>query len=208
MAAHNGHGADAHDAHGDHGGHHHGPYEAELELIGLHGIVAEYVEPEDLLHAAEAASAAGYKKMDAYSPMPIHGLAEAIGFFDDRVPWSAFFGGLCGCIGGWMIQYFVAVIDYPWNVGGKPLLSWPQMIPVAYELTIFNAAFSVAGAMIALNGLPRPYHSIFNAKNFERATSDRFFLCIESDDPQFDPVETARFLRTTHGVTEVSEVAK
>jgi Protein of unknown function (DUF3341) len=201
---------DEHDGHGDGhhgGGHTHGPYEAELEITGLYGIVAEFHDPDDLLHAAEMARDAGYTKMDAYSPMPIHGLAEAVLHYDDRVPWSAFFGGLFGCLGGWLIEYWIAVIDYAWNVGGKPLLSWPMMIPVAYELTILNAAFSAAGAMIFLNGLPRPYHSIFNAKNFDRATYDRFFLCIEAIDPQFDERQTARFLLGT-GADDVSEVAK
>lgn len=185
-------------------GHGHGePLESPI-----HGIVAEYADPDDLLEAAHTARAAGYTKMDAYSPMPIHGLAEAIGFFDDRVPWSGFFGGLIGGMGGWLMQYFVAVVDYPWNVGGKPLLSWPQMIPVTYEMTILNAAFATFGAMIFLNGLPRPYHSIFNARNFDRATQDRFFLCVESEDPHFDLAETARLLSTTGGVLHVSEVER
>lgn len=196
-------------AHGGGSGHHsHAQaYEAEVEITGLYGIVAEYHDPDDLLHAALEARDAGYTKMDAYSPMPIHGLAEAVLHDDDRVPWSAFFGGLAGCIGGWMAQYFVAVVDYAWNVGGKPLLSWPQMIPVAYEMTILNAAFGAAGSMIFLNGLPRPYHSIFNAKNFDRASSDRFFLCIEARDPRFEGGDVLRFLRAT-GADDVSEVAK
>ena len=162
------------------GGHHsHAQaYEAEMELTGLHGIIAEYHDPDDLLHAAALANDAGYKRMDAYSPMPIHGLAELLHHNDDRVPWSAFFGGLLGGLGGWMMQYYVSVVDYSWNVGGRPLLSWPMMIPVAYELTILNAGFATAGSMIFLNGLPRPYHPVFAAKNFERATADRFFLCI------------------------------
>lgn len=204
----NGHGHDDHGHDAPHGHHSHAQaYEAERELIGLHGIVAEYHDPDVLLHAALQARDAGYTKMDAYSPMPIHGLAEAVLHEDDRVPWSAFFGGLCGCIGGWTMQYFVAVVDYSWNVGGKPLLSWPMMIPVAYEMTILNAAFAAAGSMIFLNGLPRPYHSIFNAKNFERATYDRFFLCIEATDPQFETTDVARFLQST-GADDVSEVAR
>jgi len=201
-----GHGAAAlHDEHG-HGSHAH-VYEAELELTGVYGMVAEFHDPDTLLHAAEMARDAGFTKMDAYSPMPIHGLAEAVLHEDDRVPWSAFFGGLCGGLGGWIAQYFVAVVDYAWNVGGKPLLSWPMMIPVTYEMTILNAAFAAAGSMILLNGLPRPYHSIFNAKNFDRATYDRFFLCIEAIDPRFDIEQTAQFLRST-GADDVSEVAK
>lgn len=194
---------------GHDGGHHsHAQaYEAEQEITGLHGIIAEYHDPDDLLHAARLANEAGYTKMDAYTPMPIHGLAEELHHEDDRVPWSAFFGGLAGCLGGWMMQYYVSVVDYAWNVGGRPLLSWPMMIPVAYELTILNAGFAAAGSMLFLNGLPRPYHPVFGAKNFERATADRFFLCIEARDPQFETTDVARFLRST-GADDVSEVAK
>ena len=197
------------DAVGHDGGHHsHAQaYEAEVELTGLYGVIAEFHDPDDLLHAATLANEAGYTKMDSYTPMPIHGLAELMHHEDDRVPWSAFFGGLFGCLGGWMGQYFVAVVDYAWNVGGKPLLSWPQMIPVAYEMTILNAGFAAAGSMLFLNGLPRPYHPVFGAPNFDRATIDRFFLCIEANDPQFEPADVARFLRST-GADRVSEVAK
>lgn len=171
----------------------------------LHGIVAEFTDAEPLLAAAHRAREAGYTKMDAYSPFPIHGLSDAIGFRDIRLPWLIFLGGLGGAFGGFALQYYTSVIDYPWNVGGKPLLSWPQMIPIIFECTILLAALTAVGGMLALNGLPEPYHSIFNAKNFERASQDRFFLCIEATDPKFDTTETAAFLRST-GAVEVSEV--
>lgn len=176
-----------------------------VDTTPLHGIVAEYEDSEPLLAAANRAREAGYTRMDAYSPFPVHGLSDAIGFRDQRLPWMIFFGGVAGCLGGFGLQYYTAVIDYPWNVGGKPLISWPQMIPIAYECTILLAAFTATFGMLFLNGLPQPYHSIFNARNFERASQDRFFLCIEADDPKFDPVATAAFLRET-GALDVSEV--
>ncbi len=176
-------------------------------LDPVFGIVGEFSDADALMHAARLAREAGYKRMDAYSPFPVHGLAEAIGFEDPKVPWLVFLGGLAGCAAGWSLQYFTAVLDYPWNVGGKPLLSWPQMIPIAFECTILLSALSAVGGMLALNGLPRPYQSIFNAKNFERASQDRFFLCIESADPKFDPEATAEFLRRA-GAEDVSEVER
>ena len=145
--------------------------------------------------------------MDAYSPFPIHGLEDAIGFRDDRLPWMVFFGGLTGMLTGYLLQYYTSVVDYPLNVGGRPLHSWPQWIPVTFECTILFSAFTGGLGMFALNGLPRLYHSIFNAKNFDRATQDRFFLCIESDDRRFHRVEVADFLRTT-GALDVSEVER
>jgi Protein of unknown function (DUF3341). len=173
----------------------------------LYGLVAEFEEPEDILAAAEKAYDAGYRKMDAYSPYPVHGLADAIRFKDNRVPWMIFFCGLSGAAGGLLLQYFTSSIDYPWNVGGKPFFSWPAFIPVTFEITILLSAFGAVFGMLAMNGLPRPYHSIFNAPRFERASQDRFFLCIEADDPRFDIVETARFLRGFNALN-VAEVER
>lgn len=174
---------------------------------GIHGIVAEFEQPEDVLAAATKAYDAGYRKMDAYSPFPVHGLSEAIGFKDNRVPWMIFLCGLTGACGGLAMQWFTSAVDYPWNVGGKPYFSWPAFIPVTFESTILLSAFGAVFGMLAMNGLPRPYHSIFNAKRFERASLDRFFLCIEAEDPRFDVVETARFLRGTNAAN-VSEVER
>ncbi len=172
-----------------------------------YGLVAEFDSPERLMDAAEAARDAGYRKMDAYTPFPVHGLSEAIGFSDKKVPWTVFLCGLCGCFLGYSMEWYTAVIDYPLNVGGKPLNALPAFIPVAYESTILLASFGAFFGMLIYNGLPRPYHSIFNAKNFERASQDRFFLAIEAKDKQYDPDETKKFLESCRplAVSEVEE---
>ncbi|MCS6831388.1 MAG: DUF3341 domain-containing protein [bacterium] len=173
--------------------------------VPLHGIIAEYETAEELLHAARRAREAGYTRMDAYSPFPVHGLAEAIGFEDYKVPWTVFLSGVAGAIAGFAMQYYISVIDYPLNVGGRPLFSWPAYIPVTFETTVLFAAFGAFIGMLAFNGLPQPYHPIFNAPRFERASQDRFFLCIEATDPLFDRTGTRHFLEST-GARLVSEV--
>ena len=172
---------------------------------GKYALVAEFTSPEELIDAAEAARQAGYKKLDAYSPFPIHGLSEAIGFKDTRVPWIVFMCGLIGCFTGYTLQWYTSVIDYPLNVGGKPLNSLPAFIPVSYECTILFAAFGAVFGMLGLNGLPKPYHSIFNAPGFNRASQDRFFLAIEAADPLFDD-ETTRALLAAQTPVSISEV--
>lgn len=174
---------------------------------GIFGVAASFDNPEDLLVAAEKAREAGYTKMDAYTPFPVHGLADAIGFRDNRVPWIIFIGGVLGAIGGYGLQYYVSVIDYPMNVGGRELNSWPQFIPVTFECTILFAALGAVFGMLALNGFPKPYDPMFNAPGFERASQDRFFLCIESDDPRFDPNDTMKFMQTLNA-EQVTEVAR
>jgi len=171
----------------------------------LHGIVAEFDDPDALIAAAAKVRGAGYRKFDAYSPFPIHGLAEAMEFNDVRIPWMAFFGGLTGFLVGLGFQTFVAVVDYPWNVGGKPLFSWPQFVPITFEATVLCTGLCTFVAQFALNGLPKPYNPMFNAPGFERATQDRFFLCIESRDPKFDIQGTRDFLGSlgAHSVSEV-----
>lgn len=173
--------------------------------VPLHGIIAEFENAEELLHAAKRAREAGYTQMDAYSPFPVHGLSEAIGFEDHKVPWVVFISGVIGAIAGFALQYYVSVIDYPLNVGGRPFLSWPSFIPVTFETTVLFAAFGAFIGMLALNGLPQPYHPVFNAPRFERASQDRFFLCIEAKDPLFDRVKTRHFLESV-GARLVSEV--
>ncbi len=173
----------------------------------LYGLVAEFESGEALLMAAEAARQMGYRKMDAYSPLPVHGLSEAIGFRDIWVPWIIFICGVLGAAIGFGLQCWVSAQAYPLNVGGRPLVTWPSFIPVTFECTVLLAAFGAFVGMLALNGLPKPYHSIFNAPGFERATNDRFFLCIESGDPRFDPEETRDFLRGT-GALNVAEVER
>ncbi len=160
----------------------------------IYGIIAEFDDPDALIAAAGRAREDGYRNMDAYTPFPVHGLAEALDFKDNRLPWMIFLAGIAGAFGGFGLQYFVSVIDYPLNVGGRPLNSWPLFIPVTFECTILLAAATAVFGMLFLNGFPRPHHPIFNAPNFERASQDGFFLCIEADDPQFDPRRTRLFL--------------
>jgi hypothetical protein len=173
--------------------------------LPLYGLMAEFDSPADLLEAAGRAYEEGYRRMDAYTPFPVHGLAEALGFRRTRLPLLVFFGGIAGCIGGYGLQYWISAIDYPLNIGGRPLNSWPAFIPVTFELTILVAALAAVLGMLALNGLPMPYHPVFNVPEFELASRNRFFLCIESTDPKFDRVETKHFLESLkpHAVFEV-----
>lgn len=172
-----------------------------------YGMIAEFESAEEILAAAERTRAEGYRQMDAFTPFPVHGLAEAIEFHDSRQPWLVFLGGLAGAAAGYGLQYYVHVIDYPMNVGGKPLHSWPAFIPVTFEMTILLAAFSAVVFMFLLNGLPRPHHPIFNAQGFDRASQDRFFLFIESNDERYDTLGTHRFLERL-GARRVSEVER
>ncbi|TMB74386.1 MAG: DUF3341 domain-containing protein, partial [Deltaproteobacteria bacterium] len=135
--------------------------------------MAEFDNPEALVAAAHRAFAEGFRKMDAYSPFPVEGLAEALGFHRTRVPLIVLSGGILGCLGGFFLQYWLAVIDYPINVGGRPLNSWPSFIPVTFELTILIAALSAFFGVLALNGLPMPYHPVFNVERFELASRNR-----------------------------------
>jgi len=165
-----------------------------MEKISIYGLMAEFETPEALLNATRRAFEAGFRRMDAYSPFPVEGLAEALGFHGSRVPLIVLIGGLIGCIGGFFLQYWVHVIDYPLIIGGRPLNSWPSFVPVTFELTILIAALSAFFGLLALNGLPMPYHPVFNVEQFQLASRNRFFLCIQADDPNFNPVETRRFL--------------
>src|SRR5574341_32109 len=160
----------------------------------FYGLMAEFDNPEALLGAARRAYAEGYRNMDAYSPFPVEGLAEAIGFYHTRVPFFVLLGGILGCLGGFYLQYWVSVIDYPINVGGRPLNSWPAFIPVTFEMTILLAALAAFFSVLALNRLPMPYHPVFNVDRFELASRNRFFLCIEARDAKFDADGTRGFL--------------
>ena len=177
-------------------------HEEESTLFGL---MAEFETPDDLLAAAKATFAAGYRKIDGYSPLPVHGLGDAIGFPRTKLPWLVFCFGILGGICGYGLCYWVSVIDYPMNIAGKPLHSGPMFIPVTFELTILFAALSAAFGMFIANGLPQPYHPVFNVESFARASQDRFFLSIEADDPQFDLDKTRIFLNglNPHEVAEV-----
>jgi hypothetical protein len=175
---------------------------------GVYGMMAEFEDPEQLLEAANRAYSAGYRNMDAYTPMPIDGLAEAVGFRRNWVSTIVLVGGLCGCIGGFGLLYWISVIAYPHNVGGRPFNSWPAYIPITFECTVLLAALSSVVGMLALNKLPMPYHPVFNVESFaKRASIDRFFLCIEASDPKFDRMQTRAFLEGLNP-EEVAEVEK
>src|SRR5215216_4942215 len=156
--------------------------------------MAEFDSPTDVVEAARATYDAGYRRINAYSPYPIEELAEAIGFHRTRLPVIVLIGGILGGLIGYGLQYYVAVIDYPINVGGRPLHSWPSFMPITFEMTILFAAFAAVFGMLALNKLPQPYHPVFNAPRFALASRDRFFLVIEARDPKFDHARTKTFM--------------
>ena len=167
---------------------------APIRKPSLWGLMAEFDTPADLVRACRAAREAGYRRMDAYTPYPIEELSEAMGMHRLRLPLIVLLGGIVGGLAGLALQYYTTVIDYPINVGGRPFFSWPSFIPITFECTVLFAAFSAVLGMLALNGLPMPYHPLFNVPRFALATRDRFFLCIEATDPQFDRDATRRFL--------------
>ena len=169
------------------------------ELPAVHGAMAEFDTPEELIQAAERAYAEGYRKMDAYAPMPVEGLAEAIGYKKNWVAFWVLIGGICGVVGGYGLLYWITVIAYPHNVGGRPLHSWPEYIPITFECMILLASLTALVSMLAMNGLPKPYHPVFNVAEFARASTDKFFLCIESSDPKFRTEEALQFLRNVGG---------
>lgn len=161
-----------------------------------YGVMASFAEPHDLIAATRAARTAGYRAMDTYTPFPVEELDHELGMTHTRLPWIVFAAGVLGAIGGFGLQYYCAVIAYPLNVGGRPLNSWPAFIPVTFETTILAAALAAVFGMLALNGLPTPYHPLFNVPEFGLASRDRFFLCIESTDPKFDVETVSAFLLT------------
>lgn len=172
----------------------------------IYGLMVEFHEPEQLVEAARRTREAGYSRMDAYTPFPIAELGEIIKDRPTRLPLIVLAGGIIGALTGYGLQYWVSVVAYPLNVGGRPLHSWPAFIPVTFEMTVLIAAFSAVLGMLALNGLPTPYHPVFNVPQFAMASRDKFFLCIESRDPRFDREATRRFMETLGG-SEVYEVA-
>lgn len=162
----------------------------------LHGIMAEFDQPEELLTAARSAYHAGYRRMDAYSPYAVEGVADAIGFQKTRVPLIMLLGGISGALTAYGMQWYSAVIDYRLNVGGRPPHSWPAFIPITFELTVLFASIAGVLGMLVLNGLPKPYHPVFNAPEFKLASQTRFFLCIEASDSLFQSEEVRAFLLT------------
>jgi len=171
----------------------------------LHGVMGEFETPEQLLAAARKAREAGYKHIDAYTPFPIEGLSEAIGFRWTAVPLLTLIGGLGGGLTGFGMQYWMSAISYPLNIAGRPLNSWPAFIPVTFELTVLGASIFAVVGMLALNKLPQPYHPVFNVERFSAASTDRFFLVIEARDPKFQLADASKFLQGV-SAQHVSEV--
>ena len=171
----------------------------------IYGLMAEFDDPGALVHAAKRTYAEGYRQIDTFSPYPIEEAWEAIGQDDRRLSLIVLTGGLVGLLTGLGLQEWVHLFAYPLNIGGKPLNAWPMFVPVTFELTILFAALSGVIGMILLNGLPMPYHPVFNVARFERASRDKFFLLVESADPKFDRSRTRDFLKGLNA-SEVSEV--
>ena len=172
----------------------------------IYGVIAEFSDPTSLVHAARQVHEKGYRKVEAYSPFPIEELSEALHFPKNKLPLIVLILGLLGALTGYLMQYYVTVIYFPINIGGRPLHSWPAYIIITFELTILFAAFGAVLGLLALCGLPMPYHPVFNVPRFALASRDRFFLCIEATDPLFDRAATTGFLATLEP-NEVSEVA-
>ena len=172
----------------------------------IYGLMAEFDNPTALVAAARAAREKGYRKMDAYSPFPIEELTDALHLHHNKLPLIVLIGGILGGFTGYLLQYYVTVIYFPINIAGRPLHSWPSYIVITFELTILFAAISAVLGLLALCGLPMPYHPTFNVPRFALASRNRFFLCIEARDPLFERQKTIEFLETLDP-REVSEVA-
>ncbi len=171
----------------------------------IYGLMAEFDDPNALVSAAQQARLEGYRRMDAYSPFPIEELHEALGAHHTKLPLIVLIGGILGGIGGYFLQYWANALEYPLNVAGKPFNSWPMFIPVTFETTILAAALTTVLGMLALNGLPQPFHPVFNVPRFALASRNRFFLCIESRDAKFNIEKTRAFLQSL-GTREVTTV--
>jgi len=174
---------------------------------GLYGLMAEFDTADGIVGAAREVHARGYRKVDAYTPYPMEELTDALHLHQTRVPLVVLCGGIFGLLFGWGLQYYTAVVDYPINIGGRPVYAWPAFVVPTFETTVLFSAFAALFGMLALNGLPQPYHPAFNVPAFARASRDRFFLAVEADDPKFDLDGTGALLRSL-GAAEVSEVER
>ena len=174
--------------------------------VGLWGLMAEFPDPKSLARAAHRTHEAGYRNVEAYTPFPVEEVMEALDHHHSKVPLMVLIGGILGGLGGFGLQMWTNLVAYPMNVGGRPLISWPAFIVPTFECTILGASLSAVIGMFALNGLPMPYHPVFNVPRFALASRNRFFLCIEARDPKFDLVAIRRFLETL-SPHEVSTVA-
>ncbi len=173
----------------------------------LYGLLAEFETPEALVEAARRVRAEGYARLEAFSPFPVEGLAGAIGFRERRLPWIALAGGIVGGGGGYLLQWYMNALDYPLNIGGRPLDAWPAFAVPAYELAILGAFLAAFFGLLALNRLPRLHHPIFNAARFRRVTVDRFFLVVPSAEERFD-LEATRTLLERLGALAVEDVPR
>lgn len=179
----------------------------QVKRYPIYGVMAEYDTPTQLADATKRAFDAGYRVMDAYTPYPIEEVSEMIGFHrkHNKVALATLIGGVIGGIGGYSLASLASSVWYPLNIAGRPFIPWPMYIPVTFECTILIAGLSCAIGMLMMNGLPQPYHPVFNVESFSRSTNDRFFLCIESRDPKYDEDAVTDFLGTT-GAREVVRV--
>jgi hypothetical protein len=171
----------------------------------IYGVLGEFASAEQLVEASRLAHESGYRRIDAYSPFPVHGLAEALGARPTRLPFIVLTGGVLGGVLGYLLQYYCVVISYPLNIGGRPTHTWPPFIPITFEMTILGAALAAVFGMLALNGLPRPHHPLFAVPEFSLASQSRFFLCIEARDTHFELERSQEFL-THAGATNVTIV--
>lgn len=177
--------------------------------LNIHGLMAEFLTPQEILQAVRRAREAGYRTMDAYTPYTVEGLSTELGMKRSRIPSVVLIGGLIGASAGFFMQYYAAAVDFPLNVGGRPLNSWPAFMIITFEMLILVASFAAFLSMLLLNGLPHPNHPVFNVPQFSRASQDRFFLCIESVDEHFDRQRTEQFLASLnpHGEVLVVPIA-
>jgi hypothetical protein len=182
---------------------------AETSGPDYFGLMAEFDDPDELVACTQKAYDAGYRKMDAYAPFPVHGLSEALGIKRNWVPYIVLMGAILGGIGGFMLQYWTSVIAYPINIAGRPLNSWPSFMVITFEMAVLTSGILGVVGMIALNKLPMPYHPVFNVPQFQAASNDKFFLCIMQTDPRFDLEKTRSFLESLNpdGVYEVEQDA-